>query len=83
MCPLGSDCGPTIKSFPVCADPSLVLYKGRYGEYFCCPSNQQGIYPANGAAGLCVASDMPVSATQSAVKVRSLLPVYNAYGLKF
>jgi hypothetical protein len=35
---LGSFCGPTVKSFPVCADPSLVLYKGRYGELFLLPS---------------------------------------------
>jgi hypothetical protein len=72
MSSLGSDCGPTIKSFPVCADPSLTLYKARYGDYFCCPSNLQGIqgiYPAGGLAGLCVASDMSVALSQSAVKV--------------
>jgi hypothetical protein len=53
---LGSFCGPTVKSFPVCADPSLVLYKGRYGELFLLPVRLTDL-SRNGGVGLYAASD--------------------------
>jgi hypothetical protein len=75
---LESDCTPTVKSFPVCADPSWVLYDGKSaGEHFCCQANEEGIYPGIGVGGvgLCVASDMSVAVTQTAFKVPSSCPL--------
>jgi hypothetical protein len=68
-----SDCLPTVKSVPVCADPSWVLYIGKLSAKFCCAANEQGIYLAArvGGAGLCVASDMSVAPPQTAFKVSS------------
>lgn len=69
---LETDCFPNLDTFPVCADPSWGLYRGKgVTEFFCCPANQKGVYPGPGvgAAGLCVASDMSVAVTQTAPKV--------------
>jgi hypothetical protein len=79
--PEASNCSPTIKSLPVCADPTWILYKGK-ANYFCCQADQVGILPAQnaGRVGLCVASDVSVAMTQSATKVRSLPLAYNVNG---
>jgi hypothetical protein len=76
-----SNCSPTVKSFPVCADPTWTLYKGK-ANYFCCLANEVGILPARnaGRVGLCVASDMSLAMTQSATKVRPLPLAYNVNG---
>jgi hypothetical protein len=68
-----SDCSPTVKSFPICADPSWVLYIGKLSAKFCCEANEQGIYPKAGVggAGLCVAADMSVAPSQTAFEVSS------------
>jgi hypothetical protein len=63
-------CVPAVRAAPACANDSWVLWKGVDG-YFCCTKDQVGILPDGQIrVGFCVASDVPVAATQSATRVR-------------
>jgi len=69
-CPDSNNCVPAVKAAPSCADDSWSLWQSRNGGYFCCQANQIGILPQGQAVvGNCVASNVPVSATQLATRV--------------
>ena len=68
---IANNCVAAVLAAPACADDSWVLWKSGSG-YFCCTKDQIGIKPGKGESGVgfCVASNVPVSATQSATRVR-------------
>jgi hypothetical protein len=50
--PTGLNCQSTIQNIPVCADPSWGLFwSGTGSNYFCCLSNQVGLYAIEDIAG--------------------------------
>jgi hypothetical protein len=66
-----NNCVASVTFGPACADDTWILYQGRNQGYFCCLSNQIGVLGTGGEVGNCVASNVPVSATQSATRVSS------------
>ncbi|KAI5460864.1 glycoside hydrolase family 71 protein [Mariannaea sp. PMI_226] len=56
-CPTTSNCRGSVEGNPTCADPAWSLWKGQFGNGFCCQVGQVGAYRSGDAtAGVCGSS---------------------------
>lgn len=80
MVAIASNCRGSVEGSPSCADPAWSLWKGTYGNSFCCEVDLIGAF-RNGdtTAGICVSSVPTGYLAAQLVSRQNLVVIYSSY----